>query len=266
MIDVLMNPMRGPGSASPSLRHDARQLVEQARAHVASTANSALTVLYWQVGDRLRREVLGETRAEYGEQMVSTRSTQWVQAYGQSFGLRSLRRMVQFSEVFPDAPIVAALSLTLSRSHFIEILPLKAPLERAFYAEMFRIERWSVRTLRERIASQLYLRSAITPKPEAVIAQAPDPVRQRRPRAGGTTGFGKRPHARGAIPARLARHAIAPNPTAPRGSAGQGTPSQARPAIATFFIATTADIHWPATVFDKESPCPPTPSPPPSCG
>ena len=150
--------MQTPGSASPVLFHEVRQLIEQAREQVARTANSALTVLYWQVGDRIRRELLGETRAEYGEQIVSTLSTQLVQAYGPSFGVRSLRRMVQFSEVFPDAQIVAALSHTLSWSHFIEILPLKAPLERAFYAEMCRVERWSVRTLRERIASQLYLR------------------------------------------------------------------------------------------------------------
>lgn len=169
--------MQTPGSASPVLFHEVRQLIEQAREQVARTANSALTVLYWQVGDRIRRELLGETRAEYGEQIVSTLSTQLVQAYGPSFGVRSLRRMVQFSEVFPDAQIVAAFSHTLSWSHFIEILPLKAPLERAFYAEMCRVERWSVRTLRERIASQLYLRSALTQKPEAAIAQALDHLR-----------------------------------------------------------------------------------------
>lgn len=39
-------------------------------------------------------------------------------------------------------------------SHFVEILPLKQPLEREFYAEMCRAERWSVRTLRKRIAGQ----------------------------------------------------------------------------------------------------------------
>lgn len=166
-----MNPMLLPGDAAAALLNDVRQLIEQARAHVASTANSAQTLLYWRVGERVRREVLGEARADYGEQIVSTLSTQLVQAYGQSFGLRSLRRMVQFSEVFPDAQIVATLSRELSWSHFIEILPLKQPLEREFYAEMCRIERWGVRTLRERIGSQLFLRSAIAKRPEGVIAR-----------------------------------------------------------------------------------------------
>ncbi len=45
----------------------------------------------------------------------------------------------------------------------------RGTLEREYYAELCRVERWSVRTLRERIASQLYLRTAISKKPEAVI-------------------------------------------------------------------------------------------------
>lgn len=160
-----------PPPALQPLLAEVSGLIEQARAHVASAANSAQTLLYWQIGERVRREVLGDTRADYGEQIVSTLSTQLVQAYGQSFGLRSLRRMVQFSEAFSQLEIVATLSHELSWSHFIEILPLKQPLEREFYAEMCRIERWSVRTLRERIGSQLYLRSAIAKQPEAVIAK-----------------------------------------------------------------------------------------------
>ena len=166
-----MKPMHASGDAAPALLNDVRQLIEQARAHVASMANSAQTLLYWQVGERIRREVLGEARADYGEQIVSTLSTQLVADYGQAFGARSLRRMVQFAEVFPNENTVATLSRELSWSHFIEILPLKQPLEREFYAEMCRVERWSVRTLRERIGSQLYLRSAVAKKPEAAIAQ-----------------------------------------------------------------------------------------------
>jgi predicted nuclease of restriction endonuclease-like (RecB) superfamily len=149
---------------------DLRLLIQQARSHVASTANIAQTLLYWRVGSRVRREVLGQARAEYGEQIVSTLSTQLVREYGTGFGVRSLRRMVQFSDLFPDAQIVATLSQVLRWSHFIEILPLKAPLEREFYAEMCRVERWPVHVLRQRIASQLYLRSAIAKQPESVIA------------------------------------------------------------------------------------------------
>lgn len=152
-----------------ALLSELRSLIEQARQHVAQTANSTLTLLYWKVGQRIGREILRGQRAEYGEQIVSTLSTQLVLEYGRGFGLRSLRRMVQFSEAFPDEQIVATLSQELSWSHFVEILPLKKPLEREYYAEMCRIERWSVHTLRERIGSQLYLRTALSKQPETVV-------------------------------------------------------------------------------------------------
>jgi len=154
-----------------------RGLIDAARQQVAQTANAALTLLYWHVGQRIRREVLKNERAEYGSQIMSTLSTQLVVEYGQAFGERSLRRMVQFAEVFPDEDMVATLAQQLSWSHFIEILPLKQPLEREYYAELCRVERWSVRTLRERIASQLYLRTAIAKQPEAVVKAEIDHLR-----------------------------------------------------------------------------------------
>ena len=69
-----------------SLLIELRSLIEQARAFVSQTANSALTMLYWQIGRRIQREVLRDGRAEYGEQIVSTLSTHLRQEFGQGFG------------------------------------------------------------------------------------------------------------------------------------------------------------------------------------
>ena len=148
---------------------DLRGLIERARQQVAQTANSTLTLLYWQVGQRIYLDVLAGQRASYGEEILPTLSAKLEPDYGKGFSVKSLHRMVQFAETFPDENIVATLSRQLSWSHFREILPLKQPLEREYYAELCRVERWSVRTLRERIGSQLYLRTAISKKPEAVI-------------------------------------------------------------------------------------------------
>jgi hypothetical protein len=71
--------------------------------------------------------------------------------YGQGFGERNLARMVRFAEVLPDREIVLGLSRQFGWSHFVEIIPLKTELHREFYAEMCRVERWSVRTLRDKI-------------------------------------------------------------------------------------------------------------------
>lgn len=86
--------------------------------------------------------------------------------------------MMQFAEAFPDEQIVATLLRKMSWSHFQELLPLKQPLQREFYAEMCRIEGWSVRTLREHIDSMLYERTALSKKPDELIRQELDTLRQ----------------------------------------------------------------------------------------
>jgi len=76
--------------------------------------------------------------------------------------------MIRFAEVFPEAEIVHSLSAQLGWTHFRDLLPLSDPIQREFYAEMCRIERWSTRTLRKKIDSMLFERTAISKKPEEV--------------------------------------------------------------------------------------------------
>ena len=52
----------------------------------------------------------------------------------------------------------------------MELLPIKDPLARDFYAEMCRIERWDVRTLRKKIGGMLYQRTALSKNTKAVIS------------------------------------------------------------------------------------------------
>jgi hypothetical protein len=78
--------------------------------------------------------------------------------------------MIQFAQSFPDEAIVVTLSQQLSWSHFHAVLPIKDPLARDFYAEMCRIERWDVRTLRLKIGGMLFQRTALSKKPQAVIS------------------------------------------------------------------------------------------------
>jgi len=148
-----------------------RTLIEEARRQTAVAVNIGLTLLYWRIGRRIHREVLGSERAAYGEQIVVTLSRQLVVEYGRGYSDKNLRRMVQFAEAFPEEEIVVTLSRQLSWSHFSALLPLSQPFQREFYAEMCRIEGWSVRTLRERIDSMLYDRTALSKQPDALIRQ-----------------------------------------------------------------------------------------------
>jgi len=152
-----------------SLITDLRTLINEARNKVALIVNTEITLLYWHIGKRINEEVLGNQRAEYGKQIVSTLSTQLTKEYGRGFELRNLRRMMQFAELFPDFQIVAPLARQLSWSHFIELLSIKNDLGREFYLTMAASENWSIRTLRNKIDSMLYERTAISSKPEEVI-------------------------------------------------------------------------------------------------
>lgn len=59
----------------------------------------------------------------------------------------------------------------MSWTHFIALIPLKNSHQRDYYAQMASAERWSVRTLGERIDSMLYERTALSQKPGDMIVQ-----------------------------------------------------------------------------------------------
>ncbi|ALY64126.1 MULTISPECIES: PDDEXK nuclease domain-containing protein [Pseudomonadota] len=159
-------------SAAPSaLLGDIRALIEAARKRAASTVNSELTMLYWRIGQRIHTQVLDGRRGAYGKEVLPTLAAQLVKEYGNSFAEQNLRRMVQFAATFPDEQILVSLIRELSWTHFIALIPLKDPLQRDYYAQMASVERWSVRTLRERIDSMLYERTALSQKPGETIAQ-----------------------------------------------------------------------------------------------
>lgn len=164
--------------ASPDLVRDLRLLIEQARGRVAQAINSELVMLYWRVGRRINEDVLKGRRAEYGKQIFSTLSGKLSADYGRGFSQQNLFRMSQLVEAFPDEQVINTLSRELSWSHFVEILPLKDQLRRDFYAEMSRIERWSVRTLRQKIGGMLYERTALSKSPDALIKQELRALRQ----------------------------------------------------------------------------------------
>ncbi|WP_198927351.1 DUF1016 N-terminal domain-containing protein [Pseudomonas aeruginosa] len=157
--------------APTALVGDIRALIEAARQRAASAVNIELTMLYWRIGKRIHTEILAGQRAEYGEEILPTLAAQLARDHGRGFGEKNLRRMVKFAGAFPHEPIVATLSRQLSWSHFVLLLALKEPMQRDYYAQMANAERWSVRTLRERIDSLLYERTALSQKPDEMIAR-----------------------------------------------------------------------------------------------
>ncbi len=170
LISVKSAPPIPIKPSAQELLSEVRELILSARQFAAQTVNATLTLHYWEIGKRIRQDVLRAKRADYGEQIVAALGRQLEQEFGRGYGEKNLRRMIQFATVFPDEKIVAALRRQLGWTHFKTIIPIADPLKRDFYAEMCRIENWSTRTLEKKIGGMLFERTALSKKPAKLAA------------------------------------------------------------------------------------------------
>jgi len=153
------------------LLDDLRSFIEKARTGVAAAVNVETVMLNWHLGQRIWHEILSEERAEYGKQIVDALSRQLTAEYGRGFSRDNLFHMIRFARTYPEEGTVDALSRQLSWTHLRTLMYVEGPLQREFYTEMCRVERWNTRTLKEKIGSMLYERSALSKKPEKAIKQ-----------------------------------------------------------------------------------------------
>lgn len=169
-----------PTKESNIVLNDIRKLIDDCRHQVAVTVNAGMTMMYWHIGERINREVLGGERAAYGKKIVAPLARQLTAEYGKGFDLKNLYRMMQFATVFPDPKIVASLMRQLSWTHFLQVIPIEDSIKRQFYLTMCADQRWSVRTLKAKIDGMLYERTAIAKQPEEVIIHDLEQLRNER--------------------------------------------------------------------------------------
>lgn len=153
--NISLNPL------SKGLFQQISKLIEQSRQQVAITANSAVTLLFWQIGKRINEHILQNKRAEYGKEIVVTLARQLMERYGNNFEQKNLRRMMQFAAQFTEEKIVVPLARQLSWSHIIILLPLKSMAGKLFYAKASSENLWGKRELREQISRKAFERSEI---------------------------------------------------------------------------------------------------------
>jgi len=124
----------GPSAVPAALLGDLRSLIESARIRVAVGVNAEMVLLYWDIGERVRKEILDDSRAAYGKQVVNILSDQLVMQYGTGFTRTDIFNMIRFAEIFPDRSIVHSLSGQLSWTHFRNLIYIEDPLAREFNA------------------------------------------------------------------------------------------------------------------------------------
>lgn len=153
----------------PKLLNSIIGLIDQTRHVVAKTVNQELTLLYWNIGKTINDEILKKDRADYGKKLILNLSEELSERYGSGFNKRNLHSFIKLNTVFLDITIVHTVCAQLSWSHIRTLIYIENHIKREFYLQMCIHERWSVRTLLERIDSMLFERTAISKKPEETI-------------------------------------------------------------------------------------------------
>ena len=154
-----MSELPQPPSGEEALFSDVVGLINGARSRTAATINSELVTLYWNIGRRIRENVLGGERAEYGQEVVRGLARRLAEHYGRGYSASNLSRMVHLAELYPDGAIVATLSAQLTWSHFVELLKVGDSQRRDFCLAFAARERWSVRALRSQMDAKLFERT-----------------------------------------------------------------------------------------------------------
>lgn len=165
-----LTPSAEPSTPSPLLLADLREIIRRGKSQAVAAVNSALTLTYWHVGQRINTEVLRGERAAYGQQVVASVAESLVAACGKSFEAKNLRRMMQFAEVFSDLEIVVPLARQLSWSHFLLLIPLPSQEARLFYAQHASQAAWGKRELTRQIERKAFERAHIADNKLALAA------------------------------------------------------------------------------------------------
>ena len=180
-----------------------REIVLSARALAARSVDTAQVAMNFAIGQRIvEHEQGGDRRAAYGKQIMEHLAQSMTSEFGRGFSKRNLALMRQFYlmysprvEDFPAglAPfpqiaqtvsaqssqeksdkIVQTASAQLpvlpiiSWSHYVFLMSLASPEERAFYEIEAARHSWNLRTLKRQVDSCLYERLALSRDKEGV--------------------------------------------------------------------------------------------------
>lgn len=165
-----------------SVFEEIKDLLIQARQHVATQVNTELLYTYWNVGRIIvRNEQENQERAEYGKQLLKQLSKELTQEFGKGFSRANLYNMRLFYLSYPKIQTVSG---KLSWSHYCELLIISDEQKRSFYEKETVNSSWSVRELKRQIATSLYERLLLSEgkaNKETVLSLARNGIELSRP-------------------------------------------------------------------------------------
>ena len=152
---------------------DIKQRNQQERLRVVMAANSAMVLLYWDIG---RLIVDRQEREGWGAKVIDRLAADLHEAYPEmkGFSARNLLFMRSFGEAYPDAQMVKQLVSQLPWGHVIKLLQrVKEPAAREWYVREAIAHGWSRSTLELRIDAGALGRHA---KPSRLSASTAEQV------------------------------------------------------------------------------------------
>ncbi len=158
-------------TTNTALIADIRKLIDGARQRVAQMFNAELSLLYWQIGQRLKSVILNGERAEYGNKIIKNLSKKLTVLYGRGWSEKQLWHCLRFVETFPSIEKVSTLWRQLSWSHIKTLIYMEDTIKRDFYTQLAIMEGWSYRQFKDQLNSMLYERTALSKQPDELIKQ-----------------------------------------------------------------------------------------------
>lgn len=153
---------------TPSFIEDIKELVAQGRRQAYAAVNQAMVSTYWQIGKRIvEEEQQGQTRAEYGKQLLKELSAALTEEFGKGFSVQNLYSFRQFFLTFPE--IFSTPWRILTWSHYKRIMHVVNEDARNWYLKEASEQMWSYATLNRNIATQYYESLLLSQNKEPVV-------------------------------------------------------------------------------------------------
>lgn len=137
-------------------------LLEEARRKVASAVNIAMVYTYFEIGRIIvEDEQNGNSRAEYGKEVLKSLSERLTRKFGKGFSVTNLKQMRDFYQSYSIRQTLSD-QFYLSWSHYLFLMRIDNKAERDFYEKEAENSNWSLRELKRQFDSSLYERLALS--------------------------------------------------------------------------------------------------------
>jgi predicted nuclease of restriction endonuclease-like (RecB) superfamily len=145
---------------------EVREILNQARTHVAQTVNAAMVETYWSIGKRIvEEEQGGSAHASYGAGLLKALSKSLTKDFGKGFSLANLKNFRQFYLTYPGGRKSYALRSLLSWTHHRLIMRVEDADARDYYLTAAAEQNWSTRVLERQITTNTFERLLSTQQP-----------------------------------------------------------------------------------------------------